>query len=127
MSNERLGSFLGTKILLIEHSSLIRMVVKNLIKNIGITEVSEAEGSSDALQIIKSRRPDIVCMSYIVYEVENRNIFDEIYSVNPNTRIIILSSTPYSEVDHSLIKKYGIDFIPKTPNYELLIESIKGY
>lgn len=120
-------SFLNATILLVDGSNLIRKIVKNVMNNIGITNILEASNSNETLKLVKLHKPDIVCMSYIIYEIENKNILDQLYSENPNIKIIFLSSTPKDEIDPNLLYKYKIDYISKCSDFRPLIETIKKY
>lgn len=123
-------SFFNLKIMLVDNSHLVRMIVKGAINNAGITNVYEASDSFEALDKIKESKPDIVVLSYIICEVENKNIIDNIIDAYPEIKIVILSSTPEEKASPELtakIKKYNIDFIPKSFSCDKLIEIIKGY
>ena len=113
------------KILLVEKSKLIRTVVKDKIKSKGITNIIEATNSSDALKIAKQKKPDIVCVSYLIYEIENNNIFHDINSICPNSKLAILSSTPKKLINSEIMKKYKIGYIPKCSDYETLTKLIQ--
>lgn len=123
-------SFFHLKILLADNSYLVRTIVKNAINNAGITNVYEASDSFEALDKIKKFKPDIVTLSQIICEVENTSIIDEIITLYPSIKVVILSSTPRESISHEfkeIIEKYKIDFIPKSFSSDKLIEIIKEY
>lgn len=124
--------FIHANVLLIENSHLIRTLVKNAIDSLGITNILEAADALEASRIIKQNKPDIVCLSYLIYEMEDKSIIQKLYKINPNIKIIILSGTPKHEIDTNLLEKYNnMEYISKTSNYDSfynsLIKTIKNY
>lgn len=118
-------TFFNARILIIENSNLVRMILKNSINTSGITSVFEASNSKDALDKVKLYKPDIICISSIIYEVENPSILDQIYSINSSIKIIMISSNSKEEFDQTLIDKYNIEYMPKTFNFDGIVDIIK--
>lgn len=115
------------KVLILEKSGMIRLILKRTINNVGISDVCEASNIAEALNILRNERPNVVCISYVYYEVDNKNIFYDINLLSPGIKILLLSSTPKSEIDQQLFENYHIDFFEKTTDYELLANTIKNY
>ncbi len=118
------NAFLNAKVLLVEPSTLIRTMVKNAINSLGIANVYEAGDVNKALNSAKINSPDIVFISYIVSEIDNNNVLEELKNINSNVRIVLLSATPKSEIDSNVLTKYKVEYISKTDNYEMLYNSI---
>ena len=123
-------SFFNLKIMLVDHSHLVKMIVKEAINNAGITNVYEASDSFEALDKIKKVKPDVVALSQIICEVENKCIINDIIAQNPGIKVVILSSSPREKASAELteiLNKYNIDVIPKSFSCDKLIEILKGY
>lgn len=118
------NSFLNAQVLLIEPSTLIRTMVKNVVNSLGIANVFESTTTAQALNIAKINKPNIVFISYIVSEIDNNSILEKLYSINPNVKIILLSATPKEQIDANILVKYKVGYISKTENYEMLYNSI---
>lgn len=129
--NKKTSSFLNSKVLVIEPSTLIRTMVKNIMNNIGIAHITEAVDSAQAAKSIHEAIPDIVLLSYIICETEDYKILDMLYEQNPNVKVIIFSSTPKEKINKQFLSKYKVEYISKTSSYETLnnsiIEKIKSF
>jgi hypothetical protein len=71
-------SFFNLSILIIDSSDLLRYILKNELRNTGISEIFEASNGNEALDIISNSKPDIICISYIIYMLEGSQLFEKI-------------------------------------------------
>ena len=115
------------KILILEKSKMMRLILKRAMNNIGITDVNEATEISAALDILKTDQPNIICMSYVYYELDNKNIFYDFNLLSPGIKIVLISSTPKSKINPQIFEDYHVEFFHKTSDYEHIANEINLY
>jgi len=119
---------LNMKILVIDDFSTMRKVIKNLLKQVGYSDISEAQDGTSALQILKSRNIDFIISDW---NMPNMNGLELLKAVRGDSEI---SSIPFLMVTAEALKdnivlavKEGVsNYIVKPFTAEVLNEKIEG-
>ena len=89
MANQR------KRAIIVEDSAQMRALIHMALKAAGIADVVEAENGLEAIDLIKSRRADIVIMDWQMDVMDGmectRQIRGGIDGIDPGTRIILLT------------------------------------
>ena len=84
-------------ILIVDDSKLMRMLVKNILSDIGYVEVYEAFNGAEAIEKVQKVKPEIVFMNLVMPEMDGYKAAQEILLDFPGIKIIIMSSNKESE------------------------------
>jgi CheY-like chemotaxis protein len=82
----------GKKILIVDDSRVIRMMLSNLFKKEGCI-VHEASDGSEAVKAFSKTRPDLTLMDLVMPELGGLEAIAKIRRVAPQAHIIVLTST----------------------------------
>jgi CheY-like chemotaxis protein len=93
-------------------------------------EVLVCKVSSDAYEFVKEQRPDLVLLDIRMETPEAGWMVLELLTLDPQTRdvpMIVCSAAIRELQDHEdLLKKYGVDVLPKPFDLDTLLEKVEA-
>ncbi|MBD0335337.1 MAG: response regulator [Cyanobacteria bacterium Co-bin13] len=115
------------KILVIDDSRVIRMRVRDMLPQ-GNFEVVEAQDGIEGMDAIRSQRPNLIMLDFLLPRKSGWEVFQEIQT-NPDLQRIplVLMSGRREEVAEKITEPFEyFEFIQKPFEQKELIEAIKG-
>ena len=115
------------KILVIDDSRVIRMRVRDMLPQ-GNFEVVEAQDGVEGMDAIRSQRPNLIMLDFLLPRMSGWEVFQEIQG-NPDLQNIplVLMSGRKEEVTEKITEPFEyFEFIQKPFEQKELIEAIKG-
>lgn len=109
------------KILVVDDSLSMRLVIKQLLLNIGHEVIGEAKDGLEALKVYMEHKPDVVLLDLVMPRFDGKKTLKKLLQVDENAAIIICSSLG-SEGDIEFCLRTGAKFYLQKP-YE--VEGIK--
>ena len=113
------------KVLIVDDSEIIREAIQFWIGKFNLEIVGQAENGKEAVELVKTLKPDIVTLDITMPEMDGLTAMDEILKVQPKTKILIISALAAKEVALSALKKGAASFIVKPFTKEELEEVFK--
>ncbi|MFM1524806.1 MULTISPECIES: response regulator transcription factor [Helcococcus] len=103
------------KLLIADDESIIRKGIKKLVnyENLNITEVLEAEGGKEAIELAKTQSPNIILMDINMPEIDGLTAAKLIKENNPNVYIVIITGYDYFEYTQTAIRAKVDDYMLK--------------
>lgn len=94
-------------------------------EELGIQEIMQADDGMQALEIAGWFFPDIVLTDIKMPKLDGIMLVEQLLKINPNTKILFMSS--YMEINYlkSAISLSAIDYIQKPVNHGVLLDSLK--
>lgn len=83
---------MGRTIMIVDDSSLMRKMLKEVLNTAGHRIVGEAKNGHDAIALYPSIRPDVVTMDITMREMDGLSTARQIFQLDPRARIIFLSN-----------------------------------
>lgn len=115
---------MGT-VLIVDDSKLIRNIIKTELEKGGHQIVGEAADGLEAIKLYNKIRPDLVTMDITMDEMSGIEAIEQIFKINKNTKIIVVSALNQDELINKAIDMGVIDFIIKPFEPERLLSSVK--
>ncbi|MGB3312232.1 MAG: response regulator [Nodosilinea sp.] len=115
------------KILVIDDSRVIRMRVRDMLPK-GNFEVVEAQDGVEGMDAIRSQRPNLIMLDFLLPRMSGWEVFQEIQA-NPDLQHIplVLMSGRKEEVTEKMTEPFEyFEFIQKPFEQKELIEAIKA-
>jgi len=100
-------------ILLVDDSSLARLMIKDILQANSYAVVGEAENGKAALEMYKKINPMIVIMDIIMPVMDGMEALKEILGYNPQAKIIIVSAISEREYIDKAMQLGTFDYITK--------------
>jgi two-component system chemotaxis response regulator CheY len=83
---------MGKRILVVDDSSIMRKMIRQVLLNKNHLVVGEAKNGKDAVEMYKNLCPDLVTMDITMREMDGFAAAKEILSIDPDANIIFLSN-----------------------------------
>ena len=113
------------KVLIVDDASVVRLMIKKVLKEGNFEIVGEAANGIDALTKYKELRPDVVTMDITMPEVDGIQATRDIIAFDKNAKIVIMSGIDQKEMLWQAIRAGAASYIVKPFEDERLITTLK--
>jgi two-component system chemotaxis response regulator CheY len=101
------------KVLITDDSEFMRVIIKTSLKDIPGIEFLEAENGDVAVELYREYHPDLVFLDIIMPVKNGVMAMEEIKQLNPNAKIVIVTSVGQNEMVDKAKDLKADGFIPK--------------
>lgn len=113
------------KILIVDDHPMMRDALKmSLANEKDIKVVGEASNGKEALKLLESLQPDVILMDLMMPEMNGIETITEIFKINSQARVLVLTSMEDEEHVVSAIQAGALGYFPKTAPRQYLLEAI---
>ena len=113
-SQERIKLGDGVKVLIADDASFMRTVLKDILKSNGLaTDIVEAPDGVEAVRQYINHKPDLVTMDVNMPKADGIQALKGIMKVNPNARVIMVTSVEQKHIVQDAMKSGARDYIIK--------------
>ena len=112
------------KIMIVDDTAFMRMMLREIITNNGYEVVAEAENGKEAVQFFRQHKPELVTMDITMPEMDSIAALKEIKRMDPGARIIICSAMGQKDRVVDAITSGAADFIVKPFQREKVLETL---
>jgi two-component system chemotaxis response regulator CheY len=113
------------RILVVDDAAFMRMMIKNIILELGHEVVGEAGNGQQALALYQELQPDLVTMDITMPDMDGIAAVKEIRAVDPNAKIIMVSAMGQQALVLEAIQNGAKDFIVKPFEKERIRDAIQ--
>lgn len=113
------------KVLIVDDAAFMRMMLKDIITDIGHEIVGNACNGFEAIELYKSLKPDIVTLDITMPEKDGITALSEIMAINPDAKCVMCSAMGQQSMVIQAIKAGAKDFIIKPFMPERVKESLE--
>ncbi|MGR3292834.1 MAG: response regulator [Candidatus Scalindua sp.] len=101
------------RVLIVDDASVVRLLIKKVLKEDDFEIVGEAANGIDALAKYKELKPDIVTMDITMPEADGIQATKDIIAFDENAKIVMLSGIDQKEILWQAIKAGAASYIVK--------------
>ncbi len=112
-------------ILVVDDSRIIRKKLKKHIDNIGHNIIGEAETGSEAIELCKNLKPDLITMDINMPDIDGVTAIKNIRKFDKNVDIIIITSNGQERMIANSLKAGAKGYMLKPINEEKLFNAIE--
>jgi two-component system, chemotaxis family, chemotaxis protein CheY len=112
------------KIMIVDDAMFMRLILRQIIVEMGFEEIFEATNGLEAIQIYQEQRPDIVTMDITMPDMDGCTAVTEIIKLYPDARIIMCSAVGQQRMILNAIMAGAKDFIVKPFDKNRVIDSL---
>lgn len=113
------------KILVVDDSEFMRMMIKDSLKSLGHDVVAEGSNGNEAIELYNKHKPDLVTMDLVMPEKTGLEALREIVKSDPSAKIIVVSAIDQRETLMEAIKGGACDFIVKPFDEDRIASAIQ--
>lgn len=112
------------RVLVVDDAKFMRITLGNILKKCGC-EIYEAENGADAIRKYLVIKPDLVTMDIIMPEMDGLEAVKRIKEIDPNAKIVMVSTMGQRDFVFEAIRNGAVDFIVKPIQEERVKEIIE--
>ncbi|MEM2062527.1 MAG: response regulator [Candidatus Nitrosocaldus sp.] len=101
------------KILVVDDAAFMRLVLKDILKNLGYTNIIEASDGAMAVEQYKKFKPDIVTMDVNMPKMDGIQALKQIVKINPMAKIIMVTAVEQRYIVQEAMRNGAKDYIVK--------------
>lgn len=113
------------KIMIVDDSLFMRMLLKNVIHELGYEKVVEASNGLEALTLYPDELPDVVTMDITMPEMDGITALEKIKDMNPDAKVIMVSAMGQQALLIRAVSMGASDFIVKPFSKDRVREALK--
>ncbi|WP_281886462.1 response regulator [Paenibacillus sp. YYML68] len=116
---------MNPKIMVVDDSLFMRMLLKNVIRELGYEVTMEASNGVEALSLYSDERPDLVTLDITMPEMDGLTALEKIKDLNPNAKVIMVSAMGQQALLIRAVSMGASDFIVKPFSKDRVKEALK--
>ena len=112
------------KVLIGDDAAFMRMMLRDIITDLGYEVVGEARNGLEAVELYKKLQPDVVTLDITMPEKDGLTTLKEIMAINPEARCIMCSAMGQQSMVMQAVKSGAKDFSIKPFMPARIIEAL---
>ena len=114
-----------TRVLVVDDNQLARSIIKRTIEEEGMEICGEAKNGEEAVEVMKSTRPDLVVLDFVMPMKDGLQAAREILQADPRTRIV-LNTLYLTEQLRAVAEQAGVRHVVSKSNLKGLINVLNA-
>jgi two-component system chemotaxis response regulator CheY len=114
----------GIKVMVVDDTAFMRMVMRSLLEGMGHKVVAEAANGAEAVRMYQTVRPDLITMDITMPELDGISAVRKIKQMDSSARIIMCSAMGQREMVLEAIRNGAADFVVKPVQKERLLAAV---
>lgn len=112
------------KVLLVDDSAFMRMILKKILVNAGFEIAGEASNGKEAVRCFSELKPDIITMDITMQELSGLDALREIVAVDPTANVIMVSAMGQEKMVTDAVRHGAKGFIVKPFKDTVVVEAL---
>lgn len=96
------------KVIIIDDNDISRMLLRNILRSGGYEIIGEAPNATKGIEMIQTKKPDIVCLDNMMPDMNGLEMLLEIRPLFPNTLIVMITGNSDNETIQTALQR-GVD------------------
>jgi len=101
------------KILVVDDAAFMRIVLKDILKNLGYTNIIEASDGIMAIEQYKKFKPDLVTLDVNMPKMDGIQALKHIMSIDPKAKVVMVTAVEQRFIVQEAIRTGAKDYIVK--------------
>jgi len=118
---------LNMKVLIVDDLPMMRKMLRYLLKQIGFTNIIEADGGKSAMKMLKNEKVDLIMCDWNMPEIKGIDILNKVRSDDElkNIPFIMITCEAKKKTVEEAIKAKVTDYVVKPFSGEAISEKLK--
>ncbi len=116
-----------TKILVVDDSAFMRKILRDLLTEVGYTDVTEAALGKQALVEFERKKPDVVLLDVILPDISGDKVLDKMMENDPNAKVIMVTAVGQKLMMDECMKSGAKSYIVKPFDKENIKAELKKW
>jgi two-component system chemotaxis response regulator CheY len=115
------------RIMIVDDAAFMRKKIRKILTANGYSEIQEIASGKEAVKAYMEYEPDLVTMDIIMPGMDGIATLQEIRSLDPDAKVIMISAMGQKRMIVEAIKAGALDFILKPFDSEMVISTISRF
>ena len=111
-------------VVIAEDNDMMRAILRSMLRGEHYNVIGEASNGQAAVDMVKSLKPDLVCMDVVMPEKNGIEALAEIKALNRNTKVIMVTGNSDQETVQESIQNGASGFIIKPFNTARVLDTL---
>ena len=116
---------MGHSILIVDDAEFMRVMLRDIIEDMGMTVAGEAGNGREAIQLYDQIRPDLVLMDITMPVMDGTEALKNILQSDPEANVVMITALGQKEQVLAAIKTGARDFIIKPFDQERVQDTLQ--
>lgn len=113
------------KIMVVDDDSIMRELLKGLLRNAGHSIVGEASNGEQVAGVLEKVTPEVICLDIHMPKVDGMQCLEMLQAAHPNIVVIMISTEATLPVVQGSLSKGASGFIVKPFNAAKVLDTIQ--
>lgn len=113
------------KIMIVDDSTIVRMVIERYLKLTKLEVVAQAANGIDAIALFKTHLPDIVTLDITMPGIDGLETLEEMMKIKPQVKVIMISALNSKTTVVKAINAGAVSYLVKPLLAHKLTETLK--
>lgn len=115
------------KILIVDDSVFMRMILKNTLTKNGFNDIVEARNGLEAIEAFQRYKPDLVFLDIIMPENDGINALKRILDIDKDAEVVMLTAVGQEESRKECLRLGAVDYIVKPFGEQRVVEVLQRF
>lgn len=111
-------------VIIAEDNDMMRAILRSMLRGEHYNVIGEATNGQAAVDLVKSLKPDLVCMDIVMPEKNGIEALSEIKAANPKVEVIMVTGNSDPETVQESIQNGASGFIIKPFNSARVLDTL---
>lgn len=118
------------RLLIVDDSVMMRTTIEQHLSDYALEIVGQAGNGKEAVELVKSKQPDVITLDITMPEMDGLECLDEIMAIAPSTKVMVITALSNKLTGLKALKKGAREYLfkPVTPeelkkSFDLLLNS----
>lgn len=110
---EKVKGMIVAKVLVVDDSLFMRKILKDILGEIGQTDLVEASLGREALELFESEKPDVVLLDIILPDMSGDEVLKKMMEMNREAKVIMVTAVGQKSMIEECVKSGAKGYIVK--------------
>ena len=110
------------KVLIVDDSAFMRMILKKILTRNGFTEIVEARNGLEAIEAVNTDKFELVFLDIVMPDLDGVGALKRIMEIGANTEVVMLTAVGHKEMRNKCLSLGAADYIVKPFEEEHVVE-----
>ncbi len=115
------------KVLVVDDSAFMRKMMKDIVSDLGITDIEEADTGEMAVEKFEREEPDVVLLDLILPGINGDKVLEQIIGMDSSAKVIMATAVGQEDVMDKCLDTGAKSYIVKPFDKDKVKAELKKY
>ncbi|PCI34846.1 MAG: two-component system response regulator [Elusimicrobia bacterium] len=104
---------MGYRILVVDDSPVLRIMLGEMLQELGHDVVAEVESGNEALEAYPKHRPDLVCLDVSLPDINGMDVLAKLRRIDPHAKVLIVTGNDQKALEAKALSLRALGVLHK--------------